>query len=164
MRRASGKNCRAFLKKCALSPAILNFSYSRVFIRARRLAGAFLTLALRDRPRWIIAEYLSRARGDTSEMLSPSCFSFLHTQNAPHEFFENVAREKFSGLTTNRRICEGGRDTRCVCAPRRKREEEEEEEKKGEESAESTRARPRVMEILRDFLGCVPSRYRPPSV
>lgn len=46
----------------------LFFFYSYVFIR-EPLAKAFLILALRDCPRWIIAN-VSRERGDTSKMLS----------------------------------------------------------------------------------------------
>jgi len=79
-----------------------------------------------------------------SEETPPRCYLLLllHTQNAPHEFFQSVAAEKFPGLTTNR-LSAKVRDARCV--PRKKKRKEKEEGCGEHESAA------RVMEILRDF-------------
>jgi len=94
-------------------------------------------------------ECLSRTRRHLRHLLLlvsayAECFSWI---------FRDRRREKFPGLTTNRRICEDARHE--VCA---------EKDKKKRKGRKLRRARRVLWRFFGIFVACAPSRYRPPSV
>lgn len=121
----SSKNCHMFRKKCALSLAILNFSYSYVFIReplARHSSHWRCEIGRAGSSRISLA----------SEETPPRCYLLLLVSayaECSSWIFRERRREKFSGLTTNRRICEGARH------------EAEKKKRDRKKSTESTRTR-----------------------
>jgi len=78
---------------------------------------ASLTLALRDCPRWIIAN-VSRERGDTSEMLSPAPSAYAECSSW---IFPERRRWKISRTNDKSPICEGARREVCTEKEKKKR-------------------------------------------
>jgi len=131
----SSKNCHMFLKKCALSLAILNIFYSYVFIREPLARHSSLW-------RCEIVRAGSSRMSLASEETLPRCYLLLLVSaytECSSWIFRKRHREKFSGLTINRRICEGAKHDMC----------QEERKKKNVQTEYGNAAR--VMEILQHF-------------
>jgi len=143
------KHYHVFLKKCAFSLAILNFSYSYVFIREPFVEHS-------SHWRCEIVRAGSSRMSLASKETPPRCYLLLLV-SAYAECFSWIFRErhykKFFRLTTNRRIMRR-REIQGVCRQRKK---------KRKKNAKSTRTRPMLWRFSGTSL-LSSSRYRSPSV
>jgi len=130
------------------------FGNSKFFLLLRfyswAVRRAFLTLALRDCPRWIIVNVSCEQR-DTSEMLS-SASRFCICRMLLMNFSRAPLCEKFSRLTTNRRIMRR-RETQGMCRERKKKRKKGKNAKSNEYKNAA-----HVMEIFQDFVAYIPRR------